>query len=387
MKILLLGLYDSRNLGDAVLCDCTKAVLEEAFPEAEIVIGDLLGRTEFDPYGILPFSPKEQKKNRLRNSLRDVASRFTPLDRVYDHERQVLWRNLDRMKENRISDADAVVFAGGQVLTDTLALEAAWLVRPYLRRGTPIFFNACGTGKQVSPHIRGILREILADPAVRYISVRDHAREVSCKYGCRAGDVFDFGLFAPQVYGVRLPQEPSPMAQTSPIGLGFMYPSDMDEEKVRNFWMRLIAYLEEMQIPWRAFCNGSGRDMGFAGYVLRSMPKVYDEHRTDLEAIPQTPADLVRTVTGFRGILSFRLHSHILAASLGVPSVAFVWDDKVNEFFRKMGCPERSLAISAKPRQIWQTYLAAEKEGWNRSLIAEGLNSSRGQLIDAVLHA
>lgn len=389
MKILVAGLYFSRNLGDAVLCDCTAGVLKSRFPGAEIVVEDLLGRTEFDAYGLCEFSEERQRKDQKRRRLRALLSMATPYDKVYAHEKEAFARNLDRMKKSRVHDADLVVFAGGQVLADTLALPVAYMVKPYLGGQVPVMFSACGTGEQVSRHIQGIISRVLCDPAVRSISVRDHAEEVNRRYlsgraktvrqnavpanaaPLRAVDTFDFGLLSAKTYGVTRAVSPD-----APIGLGFMYPNDQDAARVKRFWLDLIAYLEEHEIPWRVFTNGSGRDMGYAAWVLRDMPDICARHQEDFEQIPATPEDLVKTIAGFRGILSFRLHSHIIAASLGVPSVAFIWDDKLKEFFRKMGCPERAISLTAKPIEIWETYLQAEKIGWDQKKMSENVDIS-----------
>lgn len=381
MKILVIGLYGSRNLGDAVLCDCTVHVLREAYPDADMVVEDLLGRKEPDPYGIKDFSLEVQKKDRRRNALRAAVSAWTSVDKVYDYERKVLDRNLARMRAGHVTDADAVVFAGGQILADSLALETAWFAAPYLRKGVPVCFNACGTGQQVSRRIRGILSSVLGHEAVRYIAVRDHAEEVRKMYRLKerdVEDVFDFGLLASQVYGVERSRDSG-----SPVGLGFMYPVSQDALAVKAFWIRLIQFLEDRGIPWRAFCNGSGRDMGFAEFVLRDMPDVLDRHQGDLADIPRTQEELVRQIAGFRGILSFRLHSHILAASCGVPSVAFVWDDKLCSFFGKMGCPERAVSLPAGPEEVWDQFLAAEENGWNQDILRDGIRRSSEMLTSA----
>ena len=51
---------------------------------------------------------------------------------------------------------------------------------------------------------------------------------------------------------------------------------------------------------------------------------------------PETPIQLLNTVTNYKKIISFRLHSHIIASSYGIPAFGFEWDTKVKEYFKNM---------------------------------------------------
>ncbi|HFI0063786.1 TPA: hypothetical protein ACGORR_002024, partial [Streptococcus suis] len=47
--------------------------------------------------------------------------------------------------------------------------------------------------------------------------------------------------------------------------------------------------------------------------------------------------ELVQTISKFNRIISFRLHSHIISRALSIPSIALIWDNKVEEFFDFIG--------------------------------------------------
>ena len=47
----------------------------------------------------------------------------------------------------------------------------------------------------------------------------------------------------------------------------------------------------------------------------------------------------MQAVTKFNYIISFRMHSQIVAASFGIPCYGFAWDDKVCDFYFKLGFP------------------------------------------------
>ena len=48
---------------------------------------------------------------------------------------------------------------------------------------------------------------------------------------------------------------------------------------------------------------------------------------------------IINQITSYRKILSFRMHSLIVALSYGIPCYGFVWDNKVRELFEKIGMP------------------------------------------------
>lgn len=382
MKILVLGLYYSANLGDAVIGDCVRAQLEAAFPDAQVEIGDFLGRTSFDrgPEPSLETLQDQRRHGRLRR----LASRFTPSDRVLRQEEKQLRRHLPAIREMCARPYDLVVIAGGQVFMDSLALYAAEYVRGFAARNVPVIFNACGTGPAVSRGIRSRLSDALALPQVKSISCRDDASLVTRRYlrgGRTAVPVSDPALACADVYRVQR----DPAAQE--IGLGIMFADSLPTERTTRFWIRLIAALEKRGLPWRFFINGSPRDLVYARTVYEKLPNRTEPFSTRLAPVPETPEELVSLIAGFRSIISFRLHSHIIAAALDVPSVAVLWDDKLNAFFQSLTYPERCLSARAGSEKVLDALAEAERTGYDRSRIDEIRHRSEAELLRAVREA
>lgn len=48
MKILLIGEVYSPNLGDGVICETVAALIKQKYPNCEIVMADLSGRSEYE---------------------------------------------------------------------------------------------------------------------------------------------------------------------------------------------------------------------------------------------------------------------------------------------------------------------------------------------------
>lgn len=374
MKILIIGYYYSMNLGDAVICDCMAARLRKEFPDAEVVIRDIWGRETFTP------SPDTTmamiRKQQLRFRIRSFCTLHTTHDKQLEHEQYVLRQNGTAMRRVAEESCDLVVFAGGQLLTDFLSHELCFYIRHFSARNIPVLLNALGTGPCYSQSLEKELRKALNNPTVKYFSVRDHVDEVNHKYfNCnRASYAADPGLWADDVYT----SEKNDSSDT--IGLGIMLPYNISVTRMTIFWIRLIRALDRNGIHWQAFTNGESSDTVFARYVLSHVRSSED----CLHRAPQKPKELVREIAGYRGIISMRLHSHIIAASLGIPSCAIVWDDKLPEFFRHLGYPERCLSISASPARIIETYLKAEKEGVKRDYIRKTRKESEQKLMHAV---
>jgi polysaccharide pyruvyl transferase WcaK-like protein len=87
------------------------------------------------------------------------------------------------------------------------------------------------------------------------------------------------------------------------------------------------------EIKWKIFTNGTHKDYEFAKHILLKMCYSSNQINFLIQRQPKNPKDLVEIISGFKGIISFRLHSHIVAYSLKVPGVGIVWDNKVSFFY------------------------------------------------------
>ena len=115
MKILVLGVYYSANSGDGVLCECTAARLKEHFPDAEIVIKDILDRSEFRVLEVSahPASPRRPHPPPLRR----MAARIG-WDKVLVHEEYRLKQCLTHIEDVCTEEYDIAIVAGGQLFMD-----------------------------------------------------------------------------------------------------------------------------------------------------------------------------------------------------------------------------------------------------------------------------
>lgn len=379
MRILVLGLYFSNNLGDAVICDCVAAQLHEHFPSAQIDIRDFMDRSEFSV--VQEISVDELERRRRRAMLRRYASRYMHWDKQAKHENAQILKSIPYIDVVCSQTYDFVVFAGGQVFADSLALYLEAFVQRFSQKRTPMFFNACGTGPSASRQIRKRLSAALSDFWVKFVSSRDNVSLINQCYltgAKKAVSVSDPALCCSEVYQVAR------NSRSNIVGLGMMYANSIPSKAVLKFWKRLILELEQRGVNWKIFVNGSGNDIAFARYVISNLQELNRPFEHCIAPVPRKPLDLVQLLAGFRSIISFRLHSHIIAASLDIPSVGVVWDDKLRFFFQKTGHEERCCTVSDKPETVLKKLQFAEKEGYDRLLLEKQKHDSVNLLFDTI---
>lgn len=379
MRILVLGLYFSNNLGDAVICDCVSAQLHEHFPSAQIDIRDFMDRSDFSAVQEIPVD--ELERRRRRSMLRRYASRYMHWDKQAKHENAQILKSIPYIDGVCRQNYDFVVFAGGQVFADSLALYLEAFAQRFSQKRTPMFFNACGTGPSASRQIRKRLSAALSDFWVKFVSSRDDVSLINQCYlaGTKtAVYVCDPALHCSEVYQVAR------NSRSNIVGLGMMYTNSIPSKAVLKFWKRLILELEQKGVNWKIFVNGSGSDVAFARYVISNLHELDRPFEQCVAPVPRKPLELVQLIAGFRSIISFRLHSHIIAASLDIPSVGIVWDDKLGFFFRKIGHEERCCTVADQPETVLKKLQIAEKEGYNRLLIEKQKQYSANLLFDTI---
>ncbi len=106
-----------------------------------------------------------------------------------------------------------------------------------------------------------------------------------------------------------------------------------------EFWKGIIQLLEEKHLEWTLFTNGDTYDELFAREVLEAVG-----HGEKLPT-PKDSVQLVQNISSFQGIIAGRMHSNIIAYSLGIPSVGMIWNQKLEFWGKKIKHPERFLSV------------------------------------------
>lgn len=379
MRFAVIGVYYASNLGDAVICECVAYWLKERWPQAEIDVIDIEGKEAFPVQEQASISLLRRRAQKVRWDY--WLTEHGIQDRVLYWNQMDVNTRQDFYEEIGKRSYDAAVFAGGQLFMDWLTVDICEFIKRFEQAGTPVFFNACGAGFSASKQIRKLTGNWLRSDCVEWLSSRDDAAAIQERYGLDDGMVertFDPALWTCETFSFRKKKE---QKEKGVVGLGIMYSTHAPLRQITAFWLRLIKELSRRGVPWRMFCNGAMEDYNYGCYVLK---KAKLDPRKFLLPCPEQPIDLIRQIGSFDSLISFRLHSHIIAASMDIPAVAIVWDRKLRFFYASLKHPERCRTVKASAVDILKALDLAKEEGYNRKRIMQQKRYARNLLISRI---
>lgn len=374
MKILVIGEKFSDNLGDGVICDSVAYLIKQKYVHAKITFADISGREGFNT-SIIKSSSYNRRKIQLTKKIIAKAIGFLGVDINYFKFRRRSKSIMNYVNNICASNYDLAIFAGGQLLKDTFVFPIKAFVEKLREKNTPIIFNAVGVGTIDSPKMRNILRESLLSQNVRWISTRDDINWINQLIENKKKIIrtSDPAVWSANVYTAN-------KKENDVVGLGIMYVNDMRLKELYRFWTDIVSKLNEKKIKWKMFCNGSVNDYLFAKDLLISLGYSGIELEKRLVKRPVSPEELVNIISNFKSIISFRLHSHIIAYSLDIPGVALVWDPKVRFFYKSLNMDYRCKSIDESSEDILNTLYRSESEGYNQELKKNFMLQSAGCL-------
>ena len=349
MKIALLNVKFSPNLGDGLLSECLERELAEALPGATVVSIDLAGRTAYRGHGpsrrgrviaLLEALPRWARRRAVRVALA-LLVRF----------------RLRRHVRTRLRGFDAVVVGGGNLLTDTdlnFPMKLAGALGEVARVGLPVAVHAVGVNHRWSRaghHL--FVRALCAAPLIT-ATVRDQRSQRAWHdllepYGLPgAGLAGDPGLLAvrhfdpaprnPTGEGVRVG-----LCITSPLAVRY-HASGLPPTVDFAIWYQTAARaLAAAGLHVVLFTNGSPEDRAFLarhGAVWCAAPGDDDlplPHPVTIAPAFATPAELVGFIATCDVIIAHRMHACIVAHSFAIPAIGLKWDVKLESFFALAG--------------------------------------------------
>ncbi|WLR49054.1 polysaccharide pyruvyl transferase family protein [Halobacillus litoralis] len=357
MKVLLIGERYSTNLGDGVICESVEHMLSE-IEGIKIKTVDISGREGYREYKNL--NTNNKVKN-LKRNIKEIA-KGTGLDIDYYKFRKAYNNRKQYIKEVCNEDFDLAVFAGGQMFKDTFVFSIKSFVEVLSEKNIPVIFNACGVGNIQNYKLQNLLKSALSTKNISSVTTRDDIDTLNNYYlkstSINAVTTFDPAIWVRDIYETR-------KKNSEVTGLGVMDVNHIDNLELIDFWINIISNLNTKKIKWKLFCNGDERDYQLSKDILTKAG--YDNNDLD-EYIckrPKTPKELVELISTFKSIISFRLHSHIIAYSLDIPAVALVWDEKVRYFYRTLNEDQRCKTISSDIEELINELEDAECRGYN----------------------
>lgn len=327
MKVLLIGEYFSPNLGDPVLCQTVEQTILQHYPNAVITAFDLSGRQS--PTGIKTTTEYPNRYKLLLHANYSIPQlyQFTSIGKSiqYDTDRFVKAMNLLDIALDTES-FDIAIFAGGSIFMDYFAGVIHGIILRLNKKKIPVIFHACGMSK-IANYSKDVFLSSLKRKVVKSISLRDSKCQFVDLFAIRKPviDTYDTALACSDFF------TPSHTIDAE-IGvgvIGIMKYYECQKELIQSFL--------HSNYDWKLFTNGSASDRLMAEKILDDLKLSETEKNKYIVTNPQSADDLVKIITSFNKIISYRLHSQIVAASFGIPSFGFVWNDKVREFHKKIG--------------------------------------------------
>ena len=369
LKILLIGEFYSDNLGDGVLCEVVYKLISDNI-STDITKLDLSARNNYGDYYIYTNTEKILLK---------IIKRIQKIFNLYPAGKINMLFKKKYFQKIFQNDYDIVIFAGGQLFMDWFVIPISMIIDICNKKHLPIIFHACGAKQIDNKYLINKLQKTLSNQYIKSISIRDDinlVNEVYLKYSnIIATETFDSALLSKQIF--------SNITKTSSefIGLGIMSVPSIKDEQIIHFWLNIIKILEKKHISYKLFCNGSDGDYKLLRKLL--VIKNLSEKEYSLPK-PKTPSDLVYSITRFKSIISFRLHSHIIATSYSIPSIAIIREKKVPIFFSKIGLLTRCKTLDTNCIDIVKALEQAEIDGIDKQLILKQGIASKFSLLNNI---
>ncbi len=329
MNVLLIGECYSTNLGDGVICKTVGKMIQDHYPDANITYFDISGKTNYeDDFSGHSRSFFVKWFVRFTDYFPWLFTKSVFYNAYHNNEARYL-HTMDHLHTILTSQKiDFAIFAGGEMFMDYFAGLIYYTVRQLSHKRIPILFHACGMEKLSANSIK-LLKKAFSCKSVVSISLRDSFDQFCAVFGTPPTPIntYDTALCCSEYFE----QAPSKIAE---YGLGVIaIPQFFD------FQTQLIRAFLDSGVSFRVFTNGSPYDEFIAKKLLRDSGCSDEDIDSILLPRPLTPDALIKNVTSFKKIISFRMHSQVIATAFGIESHGFIWDNKVKTFFEKIDRP------------------------------------------------
>lgn len=328
MKILLLGECYSENLGDGVICETVEHLLKTHYKDVSVKKFDLSGRIAFNEYVKSHLNTAKYRWFcRVLNRVPFLID-WHPFVKAYKKADFRYNQVICSLKETLKEEYDVAIFVGGSLFMDYFAGIIFCIVRELNKKKIPVIFHACGMSYLNDEDIL-LLKKTFSKKNVVSISLRDSS-EVFKKYFPKVEfrDTYDTAFNCCTCFE-------SNNYKFADIGVGLIC-----IDKYYDAQKELIKKMLLSNLSWKAFVNGSNGDYNFAKKIFYDLGVKHENINEYLLPRPVTPEGLVKEITGFNRIISFRMHSQIVASAFNIESYGLIWDGKVEEMYKRMGFPD-----------------------------------------------
>lgn len=346
-KILLVGLYKDSNLGDKVIFDCTKYLLEQK---------------ENCSFEKLYLSPKLSFLERV---LRKLYSKIVGEKKAF----KLLAYFFQRRFYKKIKNADKIFFVGGGIIKwryQFFWAQIFCVIKVAEKYNKKVFFNAVGVeGYNEKDWRCKILKNAINSQCVKLITTRDDIDLLNSFYltnkNIKTFKCADPAVFVSKVYNIQ-------KNKSDIIGIGLIRKNiftdnamNFSSEQVLNLYVSFIKLLQSKNVKFELFINGLLQDLELAQQICKECS--LDEKSI---SIPKDEKDLVKIISDYKCVVSGRLHACIISYSLKIPCVGLGWNEKLKMFGKNIGFPERFLEVKElNSENLFNTLQEAIKVDYN----------------------
>lgn len=383
MRIALLNVKYSPNLGDGLLSECLERELATALPGASVHSIDLAGRRGYPAIRPSRRGHLIAVLEALPGWARQRAARIVLAGLVA--------LRLRRHFRGLLAGCDAVVVGGGNLLTDAdlnFPMKIATGLAEARRRNLPVAVHGVGANQSWSPAGRDLFAGALGRARLASATVRDQQSQAAWRAllepaGLPPAELAgDPGLLAARHFRRGPPAFDGPVAGlcvTAPMALRYhatghpgAAPGDAEPEVAEDSWYGAAARaLVAAGLRVALFTNGSPEDRD---YLARMGPRWIGAARGPVTMTNPfaDPAELVSFISSCDLIVAHRMHACIAAHAFAIPTIGLKWDVKLESFFALAG---RSALIAAtedlSPDRLTALARRAIAEGVDRAALQQ----------------
>lgn len=326
-KIVIQGWYGNGNLGDEIILECMLSELRGHFPEASFVV--------------VSDNPEDTRRRHEVESIPRGGGRMQRLRRL-----------------RALTDADLFILGGGELLKQYGSSDVSiltWLGPLELAHemGVPTMTFAVGVSDRLPHRAEAVMKEILSKTDA--VLVRD---QLSLDVLKRLG-----------VAGARLTADPALLfAGLHPDIRGHSNLGELRVSIFVNQWFVTRSVVPDPE-SWKRFKNGVAECVDSLieghGARVRFIPMQVTDDGEDDRAVAReivaltrnhdlvevredkvSASELLTLISESSLVIGMRLHSLILATSLGVPALAIEYQSKVKRFSDSIGVSDWVIGIA-----------------------------------------
>lgn len=385
MRVAVVNVKFSPNLGDGLLAECLEAELRASTPGLETVAIDLAGRVRYGEGGLRNRKAAMAILDLMPPVLRRMVVGVM-LGRVARRSLRPAWREI-------LAGCDAVVLGGGNLMSDN-DLNFPIKIRAALAEakvaGLPLGVFGVGVADNWSEPGEAMFREALGQSRLVHAVVRDTRSQSIWKKRLGPAGVQDADVCRdPAVLTARhFPAAPREggasriaLGVTDPLALKYHSDLSLASATTLTDWnVDLVKAMIAKGWQVSVFTNGSPEDRTYLD-GLTSRLKSLPGGGPDIAPAFETPTELAHFISSHDMVMAHRLHACICAFAYAIPNIGFTWDRKLNSFFEAVGAGDNVIDAGVKP--VVDTITLAENvlaKGIDPTIHAEVVEQARTQV-------